>query len=44
MNRFCYIQASRYMVDFDSTHCNPLPATFFRTPWTPESEEQLKFL
>nr|XP_022324622.1 protein ABHD16A-like isoform X1 [Crassostrea virginica] len=36
--------ASRYMVDFDSTHCNPLPATFFRTPWTPESEEQPKFL
>ncbi|XP_056011672.1 phosphatidylserine lipase ABHD16A-like [Ostrea edulis] len=36
--------ASRYMVDFDSTHCNPLPATFFKTPWTPDSEDQPKFL
>jgi len=25
--------ASKYMVDFDSTHCNPLPAQEFRTPW-----------
>lgn len=36
--------ASRYMVDFDSTHCNPLPASFFKKPWTPDSEDQPKFL
>jgi len=25
--------ASRYMEDFDSTHCTPLPPNFFKTPW-----------
>lgn len=25
--------ASKYMVDFDSTHCTPLPVRFFSQPW-----------
>ncbi|XP_062571680.1 phosphatidylserine lipase ABHD16A-like [Saccostrea cucullata] len=36
--------ASRYMIDFDSTHCNPLPASLFKKPWSPDSEDQPKFL
>ncbi|ELT91949.1 hypothetical protein CAPTEDRAFT_165072 [Capitella teleta] len=27
--------ASKYMDDYDSTHCAPLPSTFFRSPWQP---------
>ena len=26
------IQAGRYMLDFDSNHCTPLPASMFRSP------------
>ena len=27
--------ASKYMVDFDSTHCTPLPTRYFNLPWDP---------
>ena len=30
---FLCFQASRYMTDFDSTHCAPLPAHLFVLPW-----------
>jgi len=29
--------ASRYMVEFDSTHCTPLPHRLFNQPWDPEA-------
>ncbi|XP_076342923.1 phosphatidylserine lipase ABHD16A [Tachypleus tridentatus] len=27
----------KHMVDFDSTHCTPLPVEFFQQPWNPKS-------
>jgi hypothetical protein len=30
--------AHRYMIDFQSTHCTPLPANMFRLPWELSSE------
>ncbi|XP_077986673.1 phosphatidylserine lipase ABHD16A-like [Glandiceps talaboti] len=30
--------ATKYMVDFDSTHCTPLPASQFVLPWTLDEE------
>ncbi|XP_066991578.2 phosphatidylserine lipase ABHD16A [Anabrus simplex] len=32
--------ASKYMIDFKSTHCTPLPANLFQMPWdiSPESD------
>jgi len=29
--------ASKYMVEFDSSHCTPLPFRYFTRPWDPES-------
>ncbi|XP_050414953.1 phosphatidylserine lipase ABHD16A [Patella vulgata] len=33
-NQLVLYLASKYMQDFDSTHCTPLPPLYFRTPWT----------
>ncbi|XP_041369981.1 phosphatidylserine lipase ABHD16A-like [Gigantopelta aegis] len=32
-NKMILYLASRYMEDFDSTHCTPLPPQFFKKPW-----------
>ncbi|XP_064616388.1 phosphatidylserine lipase ABHD16A-like [Liolophura sinensis] len=34
--------ASRHMVDYDSTHCSPLPASFFVMPWSLQSASSLQ--
>ncbi|XP_074649625.1 phosphatidylserine lipase ABHD16A-like [Tubulanus polymorphus] len=31
--KFVLFLASKYMQDFESTHCTPLPVRFFREPW-----------
>ncbi|ESO86449.1 hypothetical protein LOTGIDRAFT_235472 [Lottia gigantea] len=33
-NQMVLYLASKYMRDFDSTHCTPLPTSFFQKPWT----------
>ena len=41
------LQASKYMDEFDSTHCTQLPASMFRSPWTapcPEDEVVLSLI
>ena len=32
-------QASKYMDEFDATHCQPLPHTYFRLPWSVQFSE-----
>ncbi|KAK7505112.1 hypothetical protein BaRGS_00003682 [Batillaria attramentaria] len=34
-NQMTLFLAQTYMKDFDSTHCTPLPTSFFTPPWTP---------
>lgn len=33
--RMTLFLASKYMSEFNSTHCSPLPAALFQRPWTP---------
>ena len=32
------IQAGKYMIDFDATHCTPLPPMLFMMPWSVEDD------
>ena len=36
---FCQFQASKYMTEFDATHCTPLPVEKFVLPWDPVEKE-----
>lgn len=33
-----FFQAHKYMIDYRSTHCTPLPSNMFRLPWELSSE------
>ncbi|KAL3859893.1 hypothetical protein ACJMK2_010078 [Sinanodonta woodiana] len=35
-NQLALFLASKYMEDFDSTHCSPLPTSFLHEPWSPK--------
>ncbi|KAK3087879.1 hypothetical protein FSP39_011875 [Pinctada imbricata] len=43
-NKMTLYLASRYMEDFNSTHCNPLTPNYLRTPWTPNRHSQPRFI
>ena len=34
------LQATKYMDEYDSTHCTQLPASMFRQPWLGECPEE----
>lgn len=38
-DRMAQILVKKHLIDYNSTHCTPLPANFFQLPWKPEEDD-----
>lgn len=38
-----FFLADRYLLNFESSHCVPLPKSFFREPWSEKNIKKFSF-